>query len=133
MRDSAGAADSLLVSSHSEGFTAVVLRRGQPLLVRGVICDEDDRADELYRFLLFYRDRLAGAGEDGGEPAERIERLLVAGAGLGEEQTASIVAETLSAPPRTVRAEDVRLSFPSSELDFGQIAAPAGLAALAWA
>ena len=30
-------------------------------------------------------------------------------------------------------AEDVRLAFPSTDLDFNLIAAPAGLAALAWA
>ncbi|HEX8117555.1 MAG TPA: hypothetical protein VF521_09795, partial [Pyrinomonadaceae bacterium] len=49
----AAGADSLLVSSHAEGFTAVVLRGGSPLFVRVVICETEDRADELYRFLLF--------------------------------------------------------------------------------
>jgi Tfp pilus assembly PilM family ATPase len=48
MRDGGqAAADSLLVSSHAEGFTAVVLRDGSPLYVRGVICETEDRADEL--------------------------------------------------------------------------------------
>ncbi len=36
-------------------------------------------------------------------------------------------------PPRTVQPADLRLAFPSGEIDFRQIAAPAGLAALAWA
>jgi hypothetical protein len=130
--------DSLLVSSHTEGFTAVILRAGRPLYVRGVICEMEDRADELYRFLLFYRDRTsptAAEGEASAPPAfgEGIGLLLVAGTGLEEAQASAIVEETLSAPPRAVRAADLRLAFPSSELDFRQIAAPAGLAALAWA
>ncbi len=131
-------ADSLLVSSHREGFTALVLRGDQPLYVRSVSCEPEDLADELYRFLLFYRDRNAPA-DDGVEPAtappvfaERIDRLLVAGTGLDYERASDIVEEALSAPPRAVEPSDVRLSLPSSEIDFRQIAAPAGLAALAW-
>jgi hypothetical protein len=128
MRDRS-AADSLLVSSHGDGFTAALLRAGQPLLVRSVVCDPEDAADELYRFLLFYRDR---AGGDGGAPPRGIERMLVAGRGIGEQQAAQITAETLDARPRLVRAEDVRLALPSADLDFAQLAAPAGLAALAF-
>lgn len=132
--------DSLLVSSHNEGFTAVILRGAQPLLVRNVICDLEDRADELYRFLLFYRDRNAPRDSDAFEgvaapsaPAESIDRLLVAGTGLDPAQASDIVTETLQTPPRTLGPADVRLSFPSSEIDFRHLAAPAGLAALAWA
>jgi hypothetical protein len=130
--------DSLLVSSHAEGFTAVVLRAGAPLYVRGVVCDVEDRADELYRFLLFYRDRTspqAAEGEAAPAPAfgDGIGSLLVAGTGLGEAQARAIVEETLSTQPRAVAAADLGLSFPSSQIDFRQIAAPAGLAALAWA
>jgi hypothetical protein len=135
----ASGADSLLVSSHAEGFTAVVLRSGSPLYVRGVICETEDRADELYRFLLFYRDRTSpqgAAGEEEAPPAplygEGIGRLLVAGTGLEESEACAIVEETLSATPRSVRPADLRLAFPEAGIDFRQIAAPAGLAALAW-
>jgi Tfp pilus assembly PilM family ATPase len=131
-------ADSLLVSSHREGFTALVLRGDQPLYVRSVSCDSEDLADELYRFLLFYRDRNApDADIEGQAPpppafAEHIERLLVAGSGLDYERASAIVAEALAAPPRPVDPADVRLSLPSGDIDFRLIAAPAGLAALAW-
>jgi hypothetical protein len=134
--------DSLLVSSHAEGFTAVILRGGAPLYVRGVVCETEDRADELYRFLLFYRDRTSPQAAEGegmhtsAVPAyygEGIGRLLVAGTGIEEAQASAIVEETLSVPPSTVQPSDLRLAFPSRELDFRQIAAPAGLAALAWA
>lgn len=126
-------ADSLLVSSHAEGFTAALLSDEEPLLVRSITCEPEDRADELYRFLLFCRDRLQAAAQDG-ESAEgtSVSRLLVAGQGIEEEQAAAIVEETLNARPRILRAEDARLSFPSQELSFAQLAAPAGLAALAY-
>jgi hypothetical protein len=137
---SGAGADSLLVSSHAEGFTAVILRGGAPLYVRGVVCETEDRADELYRFLLFYRDRTsppAAEGADASAPpaysGEGIGRLLVAGTGIEESQASAIVEETLSVPPRPVHPSDLRLAFPSREIDFRQIAAPAGLAALAWA
>jgi hypothetical protein len=130
--------DSLLVSSHPEGFTAVVLRGGFPLLVRVVACEAEDCSDELYRFLLFYRDRATAAeaaaeGEAPPRVGETIERLLVAGDGIGYEEASALVAETLDAAPAPVRPEDVRLAFPPGELDFQLIAAPAGLAALAFA
>src|SRR5829696_5582161 len=142
MRDggpaAAAGADSLLVSSHAEGFTAVVLRAGSPLYVRGVICETEDRADELYRFLLFYRDRTSPQAAEGVEaPAPLygagLGRMLVAGTGLDESDARAIVEETLSAAPRAVQPSDLRLTFPAAGIDFRQIAAPAGLAALAWA
>jgi hypothetical protein len=134
MRDGGVPSDSLLVSAFNEGFTAVLMRGAQPLLVRNVQCDEEDRHDELYRLVLFYRDRIASAaGAEGGAPGETIERLLVTGSGLDSRAASDIIAETLSVAPRTLRAEDVRLSLPSQELDFRLLAAPAGLAALKWA
>ncbi|HEX8685659.1 MAG TPA: hypothetical protein VF654_04130, partial [Pyrinomonadaceae bacterium] len=135
----AAGADSLLVSSHAEGFTAVVLRGGAPLYVRGVVCEVEDRADELYRFLLFYRDRTSpqpAEGEEAQPPSAfgaGIGSMLVAGTGLDEAQAQAIVEETLSASPRPVGPGELRLAFPTREIDFRQIAAPAGLAALAWA
>jgi hypothetical protein len=131
MRGGRDAADSLLVSSHAEGFTAALLRDNQPLLVRSITCDPEDRADELYRFLLFYRDRMNAPNGDGAGSAV-VGRLLVAGQGIEEDQALAIVEETLSARPRLLRAEEARLTLPSHELPFAQLAAPAGLAALAF-
>src|SRR5215218_2682825 len=134
--------DSLLVSAHPEGFTALILREGQPLYVRAVSCEPEDRADELYRFMLFYRDRNAPPAVEGEEAAppppsqgfsaDRIGRLLVAGSGIDAAQASAVVEETLATPPRAVRPEELRLTLPTHDLDFAQIAAPAGLAALAW-
>ncbi|HEX8422665.1 MAG TPA: hypothetical protein VF634_04600 [Pyrinomonadaceae bacterium] len=133
-RGAVGAADSLLVSTHHEGFTAVLLRAAEPLLVRSIVCDAEDRVDELYRFLLFYRDRVQtlSAGTDEA-PADTIGQMLLAGDGIEHAEASAIIEETMGARPRLITAADVRLALPSDELDFDQIAAPAGLAALALA
>ncbi|HKP73083.1 MAG TPA: hypothetical protein VJT82_09120 [Pyrinomonadaceae bacterium] len=131
MRDRA-AADSLLVSTHHEGFTAMLLRGGQPVLVRSVVCDPEDRVDELYRFLLFYRDRVQTPVAEGEPPPDSVGQMLVAGDGINHAEASAIIEETLAARPRLVGAESVRLVLPTNELDFDAIAAPAGLAALAW-
>jgi hypothetical protein len=125
--------DSLLVSTHHDGFTAVLLRAAEPLLVRSIVCDAEDRVDELYRFLLFYRDRVQTPALEGGAPVDTIGQMLLAGDGIEHTEASAIIEETLGTSPRLLTAADVRLALPSAELDFDQIAAPAGLAALAWA
>ncbi len=135
MRERAAAsADALLVSTHPDGFTAVLLRNAEPLLVRSIVCDAEDRVDELFRFLLYYRDRVQTPGmESGDAPVDTIEQMLLAGDGIEHTEASAIIEETLNTRPRLVTAGDVRLALPTGELDFDQIAAPAGLAALAWA
>lgn len=123
--------DALLISSHVEGFTAVMLRGSQPLIVRSVMCDEEDRMDELYRLLLFYRDRVQGASV-----SERlqhgIERYLVVGGGSRFDKLGEMINETLGTSARALDANNVGLRLPTGDLNFDAIAAPAGLAALAW-
>jgi hypothetical protein len=121
--------DSLLLTSHDQGFTSVLLRDNQPLLLRSVLCEPEDCDDELYRVLLFYRDRGAGAGED----AAAINRLLVLGESFSKTRVADIVNETLGTNIRPLNPADLGLTLPEGELSFDRIAAPAGLATLAWA
>lgn len=129
-RRGASTGDGLLVSSHSEGFTAVVIRGMQPLAVRAIICDPEDRDDELYRLLLFYRDRLAAPEE--AVDAYSLERLLSLGEGLKREHVGEIVNETLGINLHALDAADVGLTLPGADLSFDAIAAPAGLATMAW-
>ena len=56
--------DSLLLSSTTDGFTAVVFRGKQPLIFRSIECEPDELEDEFYRLLLFYRDRHSDLPED---------------------------------------------------------------------
>lgn len=127
--------DSLLVSSHESGFTAIVMRGSVPLLVRSVTCDPEDRNDELFRVLLFYRDRLASdAGENGNGDAlaYNLERLMVTGPGFSPADVSMLIDETLGTHVVPAGAEDVGLAIPPGDLEFDDLVAPAGLAALAW-
>lgn len=125
LRDGA-AGDGLLLSAHDEGFTAVLLRNNRPLTLRTVFCETEECDDELHRILLFYRDRSATNGH-----ATSVNRLLVMGDRLDKRRVAEIAQETLGVNLQPLAAADVNLSVPA-DLPFDAIAAPAGLARLAW-
>ena len=122
--------DALLLTSHDQGFTTVLLRDNQPLIMRSVLCEPDDCDDELYRVLLFYRDR-AGADTQAVE-APSVDRLLVVGEGISKTRVVEIVNETLGGSVRALNAADVGLALPEGDFSFDRVAAPAGLATLAW-
>jgi hypothetical protein len=119
--------DSLLVSSSDEGFTAMVFRDKQPLILRSIRCEQDEREDEFYRLLLFYRDRRAA---DPAEIAQMLSGLLVTGSGFSKARAGEIVNETLGSNLHALEAEDLGLQLPNRDLSFDAIAAPAGLAVL---
>jgi Tfp pilus assembly PilM family ATPase len=120
------AGDGLLLSAHEEGFTAVLLRNNRPLILRTVLCDTEECNDELHRLLLFYRDRVGANGA-----ASSVNRLLVMGDLLNKQRVAEIAQETLGENLQPLTASDVGLTIPG-DLPFDLIAAPAGLARLAW-
>jgi hypothetical protein len=120
--------DSLLLSSTTDGFTAVVFRGKQPLIFRSIECDPDEREDEFYRLLLFYRDRHSDSPEDD----QSLSRFLVTGSGFSKERASEIINETIGGNLRPLHPDDLGLHLPTRELDFDMIAAPAGLASLSW-
>ncbi|MEP6570925.1 MAG: hypothetical protein ABJC10_14230 [Acidobacteriota bacterium] len=120
--------DALLLSSSEKGFTAVVFRGKQPLIVRTVACEPDECEDELFRLLLFYRDRRGGESEQVGQ----LARMLIVGKLLSKERAGEIVSETLGTSLRSLEAADLGLQLATRELTFDAIAAPAGLAILSW-
>lgn len=119
--------DALLLSSSTEGFTAVVFRDKYPLILRSVGCGPAECEDELYRLLLFYRDRRADGTTD---QEARLGRFMVVGEGLSRQRAREIVAEAMGAGLRPLEASDLGLELPSRELAFDAIAAPAGLASI---
>lgn len=121
--------DGLLLTAHDEGFTAVLMRGNRTLTLRSVFCDEAERDDELHRVLLFYSER-AAAGKQ--SETACLDRLLVVGEHLDKARVAEIAAETFGVRLKPLAAVDVGLMIPAGELDFDTIAAPAGLARLAW-
>lgn len=121
--------DSLLLSTSTEGFTAVVFRGKQPLIIRSINCDTQEWEDEIYRLLLFYRDRRSGEANQNGQT---LSRLLIVGGLLDKGRACEIVNETLEADLRPLEPEDLGLRLSTRELSFDAIAAPAGLATLSW-
>ena len=126
LRGGTSEGDGLLLSAHDEGFTAVLMRNNRPLTLRSVFCETAECDDELHRILLFYRDR-SGSNGDG----TSVSRLLVMGDRLDKHRVAEIAEETLGVRLRPLGAADVGLSVPG-DLPFDTVAAPAGLARLAW-
>ncbi|MEP6923197.1 MAG: hypothetical protein ABI954_01920 [Pyrinomonadaceae bacterium] len=118
--------DAMMVSLQADGFTAVLLRASQPAVVRSVICEPEEREDELYRLLLFYRDRFET--ETSGAS---LQKLLLIGADFPKERLSEIAQETLGYDLQILGSNEVGLSLPA-EIRFEDIAAPAGLASLAW-
>ncbi len=119
--------DSLLISSQSDGFVALLLRNNEPVVVRSVICTNDERDDEIFRLLMFYRDRI-------GDPLSEnfLEKLLVVGKDFAPARLKDITSEALGKTLDILRPEDVGLNLPVNNISFDDIAAPAGLAALGW-
>ncbi len=121
--------DGLLLTAHDEGFTALLMRDNRTLTLRSVFCETEECDDELHRVLLFYRDRARST--IAGSPAT-VDRLLVVGNRLDKNRVAEITRETLGVGLKPLDAADVGLAIPGNDLPFDLIAAPAGLARLAW-
>ena len=125
--DSKSKTDSLLISSQPDGFTALLLRGDEPTVVRSVTCADSERDDEIFRLLMFYRDRF---GEDSSENS--LEKLLVVGKDFAPAKLKDIAVEALGRTLNILRPEDVGLTMPAQTLRFDDLAAPAGLATLGW-
>lgn len=116
--------DSLLISSQSDGFTALLMRRDEPVVVRNVTCTEDETDDEIYRLLMFYHDRLASTN------GSYLEKVLLVGKNMRPARIREISNEALGQELIVLRPEDVGLNIPVSNFSFDDLAAPAGAAAL---
>jgi hypothetical protein len=125
--DSKNPTDSLLISSQPDGFTAFILRGDEPTVVRNVTCTESERDDEVYRLLMFYRDRMANDSS-----ANFLEKLLVIGRDFEPGKLTEIANDALGKALNVLRPEDVGLILPVQDLSFDDLAAPAGLATYGW-
>ncbi|MEZ5425302.1 MAG: hypothetical protein R2747_03465 [Pyrinomonadaceae bacterium] len=125
--DSAGKNHSLLISSQNDGFVALLLRGDEPTVVRSVTCTEAETDDEIYRLLMFYRDRLEGESSD-----SFLEKVLAIGENFTTNRLKEIAEEALGRSLKILRPEEVGLILPVQNMNFFEIAAPAGLASLGW-
>lgn len=124
--DSRKSSDTLLISSQDDGFTALLLRNGEPSVVRSVTCTTGELDDEIYRLLMFYNDRFAADGNG------TLNDLLAVGRGLVPDKLIEISKEALGRALNVLGPADVGLSLPQGQLSFVDLAAPSGLAALGW-
>jgi len=118
--------DQVVVSLNERGFDAVIVRGHEPLMVREVECAPEERENEFYRLMVFYRDRLALEGAD-----RPLNRALMIGPANEQHRLHNVLA---SAVERNVIALDLRqigLKVDPSA-PFSHFAAAGGLATMAW-
>lgn len=118
--------DSLLISSNLDGFTALLMRGEEPLLVRSVSCVPSEMDDEVFRLLMFYSDRLRNGA------VRALDKVLVTGDGFEAPRIHSIASEALGRELMILRADDLGLSMPGGGMSFNDLAAPSALAALSF-
>jgi hypothetical protein len=87
--------DTLLISSQDDGFVAMLLRGDEPTVVRSVTCTDDERDDEIFRLLMYYRDRL---GDQSGESF--LEKVLAIGKNFTTESLKEIADAALGKTPK---------------------------------
>lgn len=116
--------DSLLISGNSDGFTALLMRKNEPAVVRSVTCTQNEIDDEIYRLVMFYNDRFGKTGGD------LLEKLLVVGRSLVPARVQTIASEALGRNIRVLGSDEVGLNLPVGSIKFDDLAGPAGLAAL---
>lgn len=120
--------DSMLISENSDGFTALLLRGDEPVVVRSVTCTPAEIDDEIYRLVMFYNDRVAD--KNGGDAGRGLNNLLVVGRDIVAQDVETIASEALGRRLRVLSPDDIGLVLPGTSLSFENLAAPAGLAAL---
>ncbi len=113
--------DQVMVSVNPNGFVVVIVRGEEPLLIRDITCALNEREDEFYRLMIFYKDKYA--------PSQSLKNMLV----LGEPNEQIIFSQALSSAlqdhPQKLSPASLGLSLEPAA-PFNRFAAAAGLAAI---
>jgi hypothetical protein len=117
--------DKMLVSANRSGFTSLVVRNRETILVRTYACEPESRADELHRFALYYHDKLAGGG------AANLSGMLVLG-GIDLTDAQQAISDATNSEPRTLDPAEFGFDLADEQIRFDQLAGAAGLASIAW-
>ena len=120
------ACDKLLISAHNGGFTSMIVRDAQPLLIR-THDSVQSFADEIYRVVLFYIDRFPADSE----PHASLDQLMLIG-DSDRNQVIEAVADATGRSPHLLTPEDLGLDLQGQPISFDSIAAASGPAILAW-
>jgi len=117
--------DKMLISVNRSGFTSLIARNGEPVLVRTHICEPEARADELHRFALYYRDRVAGSVSSG------LTGLLVLG-NFDFNEALHAISDATDSEPMPLDLQGLGFDLPGEAIRFEHLAGAAGLATFAW-
>lgn len=114
--------DQVLVSVNEQGFVVVIVRGQEPLLIREVTCTPEEREDELFRLMVFYRDRL--------NPTQPVKRMLIVGEPSEQTVFSKALTSALEQTPQKLAPISLGLNLEASA-PFHRLAAAAGLATMA--
>jgi Tfp pilus assembly PilM family ATPase len=118
--------DQVVVSLNERGFDAVIVRGQEPLMVREVECAPEERENEFYRLMVFYRDRLALEGAD-----RPLNRALMIGSSPEQRRFHSVLASAMERPVVALDLRQIGLRV-DPNAPFSHFAAAGGLATMAW-
>jgi Tfp pilus assembly PilM family ATPase len=118
--------DQVVVSLNERGFDTVIVRGKEPLLVREVECSPEERENEFYRLMVFYRDRLALGGAD-----RPLSRALMIGPAFEQRRLRNVLASAIEKPVAALEPQQIGLKI-DPNAPFIHFAAAGGLATMAW-
>ncbi|MFN0087409.1 MAG: hypothetical protein ACKVX9_18615 [Blastocatellia bacterium] len=121
-----GVEDQVVVSLNNHGFDAVVIRGKEPIIVREVTCSPEEREDEFYRLMIFYRDRLAAD-----EAQAPLGRLLTIGSTAEQRLFRDVLSSALERHIVSLDPSQIGLRV-DPNAPFSHFAAAGGLATMAW-
>jgi Tfp pilus assembly PilM family ATPase len=119
--------DQVVVSLNERGFDAVIVRGREPLMVREVECAPEERENEFYRLMVFYRDRLAAEGSD-----KQLNRALIIGSASERRSFLDVLTSAMERQVVTLDLPQIGLRVDPGA-PFNHFAAAGGLATMAWA
>lgn len=115
--------DQALVSVNEHGFVVVIVRGQEPLLVREVVCETNEREDEFYRLLVFYRDRLT--------PTQPLKHLLLIGEPSEQAVFSQALTSALEQSPQKLAPHTLGINL-EANAPFHRLAAATGTASMAF-
>ncbi len=118
--------DQVVVSLNDGGFNAVIVRGQTPILIREVECPAQELEDELYRLMIFYRDRLVPAGTQ-----NQLRHVLVIGNPADLRRIKDLISTALETNVTSLDPLQLGLRI-DPHAPFNHFAAAGGLATLAW-
>lgn len=118
--------DQVIVSLNERGFDTVIVRGTEPILVREVECPPEEREDEFYRLLIFYRDRLLPENAP-----ITLNRVLTLGTPADQRRFREVLVSALENHAVALDPQQIGLKI-EPNAPFNHFAASSGLATMAW-